>query len=463
MVIFASTTDYLIQNSPLSSSPTSKSHPSEEPAATVPPSIVGSGAAVPAPIQNSTFITYDLAVERRKAKPMSPIFSGKTIRWGIAGLGRIAHEFAVALMVAEMEITAVAAGSLPRRKERARIFGDKFGAEAAYNNYEDLARDPNVDIVYVAATNELHRNISLLMFKHGKNVLCEKPTAMTYEEAEEMTLAARKAGVFFATNFWNSAFPAVRFAREALRVGAIGEIVQITGDMGFQTVRNYQDRWLKKGAGGGATMDMGCYLLQFLVMLTEENKTASRLSSMYKGMDAYVTGNKTDLGFSKGDMIHILGAFGLTDPTTKVDIDSSVVVEYKGVQGRFGSSLIRSSPFTVDILGTLGTISIGSPANCPTEATLTAFEDSTKRSAMPFPCCVQPLKESRQFSQELPVYPREYFPQQYPRGTGFTYMIGAVEECLHFGCLELPDVPQITALKVQAATDAIRRRLNADI
>mmetsp|Transcript_32558 Transcript_32558/g.55276 ORF Transcript_32558/g.55276 Transcript_32558/m.55276 type:complete len:164 (+) Transcript_32558:226-717(+) len=163
-----------------------------------------------------------------------------------------------------MTIEAVAAGSLPNRKERAQWFAHQFNARVSYTSYEDLAKDPNVDIVYIAVTNNLHKEVALTMFAHKKHVLCEKPTAMNYTEAQEMTQAAREAGVFFATNFWNSAFPVVRYVRNAIRQGAIGNIVQISGDMGFQTVRNYADRWLNGKMGGGSTMDMGCYLFQYL-------------------------------------------------------------------------------------------------------------------------------------------------------------------------------------------------------
>jgi len=362
-------------------------------------------------------------------------------RWGIAGLGRIAHEFAVALHVYGASIQAVAAGSLPRKKARSVVFADQFGVDQhhAYDSYEKLVQDPDVDIIYIATTNNLHHKVALLAISHGKHVLVEKPTAMNAREVEEMTEAAMKKGVFFASNYWNSAFPAVRFAREAVRQGKIGEIIQVTGDMGFQAVTNYQDRWLSAELGGGSLMDMGCYLLHFLVMMTNEQK-----------------------GVNASAKISIDNAVGRLDPNTKVDVDTSYTAQYNGVVGRFGTSIIRASPFTVQIMGTQGMITIESPANCPTEASLVAFWDASRTSFMPYPCCVQPLAESRDFSEDLPPYPRQFFPQQYPRGTGFVYIIEAVTECLRAGCKELPDVPQSTALKIQQAVDAIRSKLHTD-
>jgi len=385
----------------------------------------------------------DPMIIRGSPEPVPLTSEGLVPRWGVAGLGRIAHEFCVALKVAEMPITAVAAGTLPRQKDRAEIFGAQFDADRMYGSYLELAKDPHVDIVYVATTNQLHRNVSMLMMNHGKHVLVEKPTAMNVQEAKEMTECARKNGVFFATNYWNSAFPAIRFARNSIREGMIGNLVSITGDMGFQAVRNYRDRWYSSDLGGGALMDMGCYLLQYLVMMTREATSAS-LSRNHTG-------------------IALESVYGKVDKESGVDIDTSYIMEYHGVVGRFGNSLIRASPFNVQILGTSGAIEIGSPGNCPTTAVLTSFQDASLSSFPPFPCCQQPLMTQKIFEEPLPPYPREYFPQQYPRGTGFVYMIHAIVECLRIGCQELPDVPHREALAVQAALDDLRKGVGAKV
>mmetsp|Transcript_9052 Transcript_9052/g.12638 ORF Transcript_9052/g.12638 Transcript_9052/m.12638 type:complete len:506 (-) Transcript_9052:457-1974(-) len=368
----------------------------------------------------------------------------KGIRWGIAGLGRISHEFAVALHVTGMHLESVAAGGLPNRARRATQFAATFGVKNAYNSYQQLAEDPKVDIVYIGATNNLHKEIALLMFKHKKHVLCEKPTAQNAEEVEEMIEAAAKAGKFFATNFWNSAFPAVRYTRSAIREGRLGRIIQISGDMGFQAVPNYQERWLSAKLGGGSTMDMGCYLLQFLVMLTEESLMQQEVAGTTDskqmrpfGSFASQTKHLINANSTKGVLvdneIELLAAFGQNDPKTNVDIDSAIIVKYKGVTGRFASSLIRPSRFSVDILGEYGMIRIEAPANCPTTAILMSYKDARTTTFEPFPCCVQPVAAEETFSQALPAYPERFLPQQYPRGTGFAYIIEAVAECLRAG------------------------------
>src|SRR5690606_494177 len=107
--------------------------------------------------------------------PVAP--SDQRVGWGIAGPGRISHEFAVALKVLGANVTGVAAGSLPHALSRAEIFATTFGIAKAYGSYEELAKDPAVQIVYIGATNQLHYNITMMMLSHGKHVVCEKPLA----------------------------------------------------------------------------------------------------------------------------------------------------------------------------------------------------------------------------------------------------------------------------------------------
>src|ERR1700744_2562327 len=96
----------------------------------------------------------------------------KTIRWGILGTGRIARKFAADLQYAEgTELIAV--GS--RTKASAQEFGAEFGIKHCHGSYEELVRNPEVDVIYIATPHNLHCENTLLCLEHSKAVLCEKP------------------------------------------------------------------------------------------------------------------------------------------------------------------------------------------------------------------------------------------------------------------------------------------------
>ncbi|NXJ15178.1 DHDH dehydrogenase, partial [Odontophorus gujanensis] len=116
-------------------------------------------------------------------------------RWGICSAGKISHDFLVALRTLPTEehlAVAVAARELSRAQQYAQL----HGVARAYGSYEELARDPQVDVVYVGTVNPQHLPDTLMFLRARKAVLVEKPMGVSAREAKEMAAAAREAGVF---------------------------------------------------------------------------------------------------------------------------------------------------------------------------------------------------------------------------------------------------------------------------
>jgi len=229
------------------------------------------------------------------------------LRWAILGAGRIAHDFTSALVTSGCNVTAVAAAhnydgvKYRSALSRAESFANTFSIPNYYGTYEELAQDTNVDIVYVATTNQNHLNPTLLMLQSGKNVLVEKPTAVTYEEAKLMYDEAQKRGLFLMTNHWTRFFPLVKYLRSTFlelqpsptdEVSAVsksntpssvsergwkshpshprqynlGKVLAMHGDFGFPTPLDPKDRFLNRTLGGGVTLDVGCYLVELALL-----------------------------------------------------------------------------------------------------------------------------------------------------------------------------------------------------
>eukprot|EP00112_Aurelia_sp_Birch-Aquarium-sp1_P008113 Seg1890.6 transcript_id=Seg1890.6/GoldUCD/mRNA.D3Y31 product="Trans-1 2-dihydrobenzene-1 2-diol dehydrogenase" protein_id=Seg1890.6/GoldUCD/D3Y31 len=120
----------------------------------------------------------------------------KATRWGILGAGLISTDFCLALKTLNPEehcINAVAARSL----ERAKKFANTFEIERSYGSYEELLRDPEIDIAYVGTIHTTHKELTILALQNGKHVLCEKPAALNLEDLEEMIAAAKKSDRLF--------------------------------------------------------------------------------------------------------------------------------------------------------------------------------------------------------------------------------------------------------------------------
>jgi len=188
----------------------------------------------------------------------------KIIRWGILATGKIAHKFAKDLSILE-DARIVAVGS--RSIDKAKEFAQEYGIPKAYGSYEELAKDPEVDIIYVATPHSAHRDCTLLCLKEGKPVLCEKPFTVNALEAEEVIKYARETGIFLMEAMWTRYLPAVVKVREWLAAGAIGEVRMLKADFGFRTAWNPEGRLLNPALAGGALLDAGIYPVSFASMV----------------------------------------------------------------------------------------------------------------------------------------------------------------------------------------------------
>ncbi|GAA4237422.1 Gfo/Idh/MocA family oxidoreductase [Postechiella marina] len=180
----------------------------------------------------------------------------KTINWGIIGLGNIAHKFASDLLTINgANLYAVAS----RSQTKSNDFGSKYKANKAYNSYEALAKDPNIDAVYIATPHALHKANTLLCLEHGIAVLCEKPFAMHTGEVDEMINKAKEKNVLLMEALWTYFLPHYQFVLSKLKDKTYGEILKLEADFGFYRAFDDSSRLFNKSLGGGSLLDIGIY------------------------------------------------------------------------------------------------------------------------------------------------------------------------------------------------------------
>ena len=188
----------------------------------------------------------------------------KTIKWGILGCGKIAGKFASDLaLIEDAELTAVASRSL----DKAKIFGSEFNVSLCYGSYEDLVRNPEIDVCYIGTIHPTHRELTELCLDNGKAVLCEKPMGMDMKEVHSMVEIARKRNLFLMEAMWTRFIPAIEKMVELIADGTIGEIKSVHADFGFLGDQDRSNRLFNKTLGGGAMLDIGIYPL-YLSLLT---------------------------------------------------------------------------------------------------------------------------------------------------------------------------------------------------
>jgi len=313
-----------------------------------------------------------------------------TVRWGIAGPGRIAEAVATDLALVEgAELVAV--GS--RSAERAEAFVRAHGGPRtrAHGCYRALVDDDAVDVVYVATPHPQHAAIAVAALEAGKAVLVEKTFTATLAGAWRVVDAARTHRVFAMEAMWTRFQPVLVRARELIAEGAIGEVRSVQADLGTVREVDPSDRLFDPALGGGALLDLGVYPVSF--------------AQMVLGTPARVT------------------AVGSRE-STGVDADGAMLLGYD--DGRFATlqtSFHSPSPGQARIFGTDGWIDV-----------LPRFHHP--RSIVVHRGAVDPDDAGERI--DLP-----------PIGTGYAHELVEVGECLRAGRTESAVIPLDDTLAVQ--------------
>jgi predicted dehydrogenase len=181
------------------------------------------------------------------------------LRWGILGTGGIAGKFADQLPQSELA-RLVAVGS--RSESAACDFAGPRGAKA-YGSYDAMLADPDLEAVYVSLPNALHCQWTIRALEAGRHVLCEKPIAASFAEAEAMFAAAERSGRLLVEAFMYRCHPAVRQVIRMVREGAIGRVKLIRTHFTFNRPDDPRDVRYQRRLAGGSLMDVGCYCVNF--------------------------------------------------------------------------------------------------------------------------------------------------------------------------------------------------------
>ncbi len=164
---------------------------------------------------------------------------------------------------------------------------DQFAASAAEamgfarstGDWHALVNDPEVDVVDITSPNNLHYEMAIAAIDAGKHVYCEKPLAVTLEDAEAMQAAAAKRGVKTMVAFKNVKAPAALLARDLIKAGEIGRPIRFRGwfDQGFFSDPELPWSWRssRTEAGSGALGDLGSHVISVAQFLMDEIDSVS--------------------------------------------------------------------------------------------------------------------------------------------------------------------------------------------
>ncbi|MBB5325431.1 putative dehydrogenase [Anoxybacillus tepidamans] len=215
---------------------------------------------------------------------------GTKVRWGILSTAAIARKTLIpAIQRAEnAEVVAIASGS-----GKAHEAAQQLGIPTAYNNYEDLLADPNIDAVYIPLPNHMHMEWTMKAAEHKKHVLCEKPAALCEDDVRNMVEACRENGVVWMEAFMYQFHPQHQRVKEILASGEIGAVKSMRASFSFYLAERENNIRMDAKLGGGSLFDVGCYCVHSIRYLLETNPVVLSAHSTYDeqyGVDMTTSG-----------------------------------------------------------------------------------------------------------------------------------------------------------------------------
>ena len=252
-----------------------------------------------------------------------------TVKWGILGAAKIAREQVIPAMKKSKNTELYAIAS--REISKAEDFCHKFSITKAYDDYNKLISDPNIDAVYIPLPNHLHVPFSINALKAGKHVLCEKPISITSDEIFELIEVQKETKKIVSEAFMVRFHPQWTETKKLIQDGEIGKLNAIQGLFNyFNTDPNNIRNDVR--IGGGGILDIGVYPI-----------VTSR----------FITDSEPD------ELISLVE----TDPNFETDILASAILKFGNVQMSFTCSTQSHLMQHMRFIGTKGRLELPVPFN----------------------------------------------------------------------------------------------------
>ena len=206
------------------------------------------------------------------------------------------------------------AGIVTGTPSKERQWASKYDIPEAniynYENFDDIADNESIDIVYVVLPNSMHADFSIRAARAGKHVICEKPMAMNVEECDAIIDACNSAGVKLGVGYRLHSEPYTQEVMRYAREKTFGNVLYLTAEAAYRSSGNPNQWRLNKSlSGGGALMNMGVYSIQSAIYGTGENPisvTAQEFSTRpqyFKDTDETIT---AQMEFESGAIANIM-------------------------------------------------------------------------------------------------------------------------------------------------------------
>ena len=266
----------------------------------------------------------------------------KTVKYGVISTARIAVNKHIPAIQDSIngEVVAISSRDLALAKSEAA----RLGIPKYYGSYNELISDPDVDAVVNPLPNTMHHEWTIRAANAGKHVMCEKPIAMTVQEAREMHDAAEENGVQLAESFTHRLTEQMRYVRASVANGLIGYVTEAHGRLSSFLHEVDTNIRANPELGGGSLWDRGSYpvsALRFVLGAEPEVAYAMRRDYLGRDIDSTLVGIlqfpdnvagtvSSSIEQTMTNRLYVVGSRGTLTVTHMFEEDAPVITEVDG-------------------------------------------------------------------------------------------------------------------------------------
>jgi 1,5-anhydro-D-fructose reductase (1,5-anhydro-D-mannitol-forming) len=306
--------------------------------------------------------------------------ASRPLGWGLIGASDIARTRMIDAIRAQPDSEVVAVMS--SQIERAQRYAADQKIAHAYDSLDAMLDDPGVDVVYISTTNELHAQQTLAAARAGKHVLCEKPLALSLDDARAMLAACQAAGVVLGTNHHLRNAATHRTLRRLIAEGAIGTPLAARVFHAVYLPPRLQGwRLSKPEAGAGVILDITVHDADTLRFVLDDEVTAVVALAAQQGLAAGALEDAVMgvMRFGRGVLAQFHDAFTIKHALTGLEVhgsDGSLIGEHVMTQEpENGRVFLRHN-------GTVEEIDVGERENLYIRA-VRSFNQSVRGAGQP--------------------------------------------------------------------------------
>ena len=188
------------------------------------------------------------------------------LKWGILGCGVIANEMAQAFEKMGRKVYGVSS----RTQTKTEAFAEKYGVENVYGSYEEMLKDENIDVIYIATPHSQHYENMKKAIGAGKHILCEKAITVNDHQLEEIVSLAEEKNLTVGEAMTISHMPLFKELKDRIDKGDIGTVKMVQVNFGSNKGYDSTNRFFALEAAGGALLDIGGYATTFARTFMDE-------------------------------------------------------------------------------------------------------------------------------------------------------------------------------------------------